>query len=479
MRPKNLVIIMSDEHNAKFTGCRGNPVVKTPNLDRLAASGTLFSKAYCNSPICVPSRASLATGRYVHDCGFWDNAAPYDGSVPSWGHRLQQQGHKVVSVGKLHYRSTEDDNGFDEEIVPLHVAGGVGDLLGLIRKDMEPRAGSAKFAKNVGRGETSYTEYDRKIATEAERWISNVPVESTKPWVLFVSFVTPHFPLIAPAEFYDLYDDIEIDPNIFSEGLGRPDHPYYQAMLRNIDFDDHLDNEAREKAIRGYLGLCSFMDHNVGRVLGAIEDAGLSDSTRIIYTSDHGEALGKRGFWGKSTMFEESVAVPLIMAGPDIKAETIVDSPVSLIDLFPTVLECVGASRDPNDRELPGCPLLRIAEGKIGERSVFAEYHAAGSITANYMLRRGRYKLVYFVGMEPELFDLEADPLETENLATDPAFFSTLTELEAELFDLVDPVGADQSAKQSQAKRIAAAGGHDEILKRGDFGYSPAPGDKA
>ena len=475
MQPKNLVIILSDEHNSRFLGCRGHEVVQTPNLDRLAARGTRFDTAYCNSPICVPSRASMATGRYVHETGFWDNAAPYDGSVPSWGHRLREQGFGAVSVGKLHYRRDEDDNGFEPEIAPLHVAGGVGDLLGLIREDMEPRAGSSKFAQKVGSGETSYTAYDRTIVEEAKRWLTETAPAQTTPWVLFVSFVAPHFPLVAPEEFYRLYDDIGINLEDYTEGLGRPHHPYYQAMLHNIDFDDHFDAVSREKAIRGYLGLCSFMDHNVGQVIDAIDAAGLSEDTRILYASDHGEALGKRGFWGKSTMFEESAAVPLIMAGPDIAEGRVIDDPVSLVDLFPTVLGSVGATPHPDDADLPGASLFDVAAGKVVHRAVFSEYHAAGSSTGTYMLRKGRYKLVYFSGFAPELFDLSEDPQETRNLSEDVDHQSVLQDLMAELRGILDPDATDKLAKQNQAFRIEAAGGRDAILGRGDFGYSPAP----
>ena len=136
MKPRNLLFIMSDEHNRRVLGCHGHPMIRTPNLDRLAARGVRFTDAYCNSPICVPSRASFATGRWVHQVRFWDNAIPYDGSIPSWGHRLQQAGHHATSIGKLHFRSADDRNGFDEEIMPLHVVDGVGDLLGLLRDDL-------------------------------------------------------------------------------------------------------------------------------------------------------------------------------------------------------------------------------------------------------------------------------------------------------------------------------------------------------
>src|SRR5258706_8072297 len=132
MQPTNLVIILSDQHNPRLMGCAGHPLVRTPNLDRLAAGGTRFASAYPNCPICVPSRASFATGRYVHQIRFWDNAIAYDGSVASWGHRLLAAGHPSVSIGKLHYRSAADANGFAPELLALHIVDGVGDLLGLL-----------------------------------------------------------------------------------------------------------------------------------------------------------------------------------------------------------------------------------------------------------------------------------------------------------------------------------------------------------
>ena len=133
MKGKNVLFIFSDEHQRDITGCYGDPIIQTPNIDSLAEMGTRFTNAYTNCPICVPARASLATGRYVHKTGCWDNAHPYHGQLPSWGHNLISNGHDVVSVGKLHYRSNEDSNGFSEEIEELHLVEGIGDLLGLLR----------------------------------------------------------------------------------------------------------------------------------------------------------------------------------------------------------------------------------------------------------------------------------------------------------------------------------------------------------
>ncbi|MEZ5650086.1 MAG: sulfatase-like hydrolase/transferase [Burkholderiaceae bacterium] len=479
MEPKNLLVIMSDEHNAAFMGCVGHGVVKTPNLDRLATRGTLFENAYTNCPICVPARASFATGQYVHQCGYWDNADPYEGAVPSWGHRLIAQGHRVVSIGKLHYRDSRDPNGFDEELIPLHVVDGVGDLLGLIRDDMPERKGAAKFARDAGRGESTYTRYDRSIAAEAGRWLAEeAPKYRDRPWVLFVSFVCPHFPLMAPPEFYDLYPEATIPwPELYAEAE-RPGHPYYRAMRACINYDKHFDEDKVRKAVAGYLGLCSFLDHNIGQVLSALDATGLAASTRVLYTSDHGEALGKRGLWGKSTMFEEAAAVPLIMAGPDIEAGRRVTTLASHVDFFPTIIEAVGGASHAEDAGLPGRSLFAIADGAEPDRTAFSEYHAAASITANYMLRDGRFKLVYFVGMPAQLFDLEADPDETRDLAGDPVHVEGLNALLAKLRAICDPEEIDQRARHDQRETIEKHGGRAAIIERGDFGYSPAPGQK-
>ena len=171
MKPANLLFILSDEHNRRVLGCSGHQMIRTPNLDRLAASGVRFTDAYTNSPICVPARAALATGRYVHQIRFWDNGIPYDGSVPSWGHRLKEAGHEVVSIGKLHFRSAEDDNGFTEEVMPLHVVEGIGDPLGWLRDPLPERRGCLRLANDAGRGDSTYQQYDDRITAAAVDWL--------------------------------------------------------------------------------------------------------------------------------------------------------------------------------------------------------------------------------------------------------------------------------------------------------------------
>jgi choline-sulfatase len=481
MKSQNMIVILSDEHNPKITKCYGHDLIQTPNLDRLAKEGTRFTSAYTNCPICVPARASLATGRYVHDVQCWDNAIAYEGNPLSWGHRLMETGHQVTSIGKLHYtRSNPKVNGFDEEILPMHLVEGLGDLLGLIRDELPRRAGALNLGPESGRGESAYTKYDRDITAAACKWLAEKAANKPdKPWVLYVGLVAPHFPLIAPAEFYDMYADLDLPwPKLYGTSE-RPHHPFLDAMRACMVFDDGFtDDDMVRRAITAYFGLVSFLDNNIGLILNAVRDLGLMGDTRIIYSSDHGDNLGARGFWGKSTMYEESAGIPLIFAGADVPQNAVCDTPVTLVDLFPTIMEGVGELPHAEDRDLPGESLFAIANGAKRKANILSEYHAAGAATGSYMTRVGKYKFMYYVGMPPMLFDLEADPEELLDLAADPLYKEVLQQCELELRKLVDPEAADRAAKLAQTEKIVANGGKEAILERGGFRFSPPPGVK-
>ncbi|MBM3459593.1 MAG: sulfatase, partial [Armatimonadetes bacterium] len=203
-----------------------------------------------------------------------------------------------------------------------------------------------------------------------------------------------------------------------------------------------------------------------------------ADRTRVLYTSDHGENLGARGLFGKFTMYEESVSVPLLLAGPEVPAGRVVPTPVSLVDCFPTLLEAVGARPDPADAALPGTSLWRLAVEESRDREVLSEYHAVNSRRASFMLRGTRWKLVYYVDAPPQLFDLETDPQELRDRAADPDCSRQLAEMTARLRERVDPEGVDRQARADQAARIAAYGGREAVLRRGTFDNSPVPGEK-
>ena len=476
-RNRNVLFLMSDEHSREIAGCYGNSIVRTPNLDALAARGVVFENAYCNSPICVPSRASLATGDYVHRIGYWDSAAAYDGRVPSWHHRVRDAGHDVVSIGKLHYRSPDDDCGFTEVHLPLYVVDGIGDTHGLLRRDRRVREVARELAEEAGRGTSVYTRYDTAVADATVHWIRERAKrrDGGKPWVLFSSMVSPHYPLIAPDAFYDLYAGVELPRPRLYDPADRPNHPAIDHYRATWNYDDHFDEERLRVGLTAYYGLCSFLDFQIGRILAALEESGFADDTLVIYTSDHGENLGSRGLWGKCVMYEESSGVPLLLAGPGVGAGTRCPAPVSLVDIYPTVVEFACGELDARERALPGENLVALAREPPEGRVVFSEMHDDGSMTGTCMVRRGDWKLVHYVGHAPQLFNLAADPIEAHDLAGRPETSEIQRRLYDELHRIVDPDAANRRAFADQEARIERLGGVEAILARPDFNFTPLP----
>jgi choline-sulfatase len=478
VRPANLLFILSDEHSPKALGRAGHPFVHTPNLDALAASGTRFSAASTPCPICVPARAALATGRPLHEMGrYFDNADAYDGGVRSWHHALRDAGHDVVSIGKLHFRGLPgDDHGLSAEKLAMHIVDGKGDLLGLIRdQGSPPRKGAAKMSAAAGPGESDYTRYDRDIVAAAQTWLREEAPRRDKPWCLFVSLVTPHFPLTAPPEHFYRYASRPMPmPKLYGHGE-RPHHPFLADYAATVPYDSHVQDEATvQRMMAGYYGLVSFMDEQVGKILHCLDECGLSGATRVFYTSDHGDNVGARGLWGKSTMYEESVGVPMILAGEGVPAGHVAGTPVSLTDVYATVLDAVGVMEPPPSGSLS---LFDVAQGEApADRMVLSEYHATGSREAAFMLRDARFKYVRYVSYPAQLFDLRSDPEELHDLAQDLAHAGTIAAMEARLREALDPAAVDQLVKARQNGILEANGGREAVLSRGDLPFSPPPG---
>ncbi|WP_028356788.1 sulfatase-like hydrolase/transferase [Bordetella petrii] len=478
MPATNVLILLSDEHNARVMGCAGHPLVQTPRLDRLAREGTRFANAYTSSPICVPARASIATGRYVHEHRCWDNALAYQGSPPSWGHRMQSAGVAVESIGKLHYRNQDDDTGFDRQQWAAHILDGIGQVWGSVREPLPEAHPAAALFKDIGAGESSYNRFDRAVADEAVRWLhERAGRRDSSPWVLFVGLVAPHFPLIVPREYLDRYpiDDMPLPRLHPDRGYRR--HPWVERHARFSRHDEQLGTDARRRlALASYLALTSFMDEQIGKVLDALAQSGQADRTTVVYSSDHGDNLGERGLWNKCTLYRESTAVPMIVRGPGIPAGRVTRTNVSLVDLFPTVLQATGVAPDPADADLPGRSLIASACGPDDPgRLAFSEYHAVGSESAGYMLADSRYKYHHYVGHAPELFDLQADPQEANDLAGDPAYAPVLERFRRRLLDMLDPVEVDRRAKSDQRQLIERFGGREAALRIGTPGATPVP----
>jgi choline-sulfatase len=397
----------------------------------------------------------------------------YDGRVPGWGTRLQAAGVRVESIGKLHYANGDAPTGFDRQHHPMHLAEGVGQVWGSVRDPIPgPRDDIIRFSE-VGAGWSKYNTYDQTIRDAAVEWLRQAACDE-RPWMLFIGFVAPHFPLIAPQRFVDFYPPAAMPLPRLTPQNGYVRHPWLAAqeaaMPTDVEFG--LDDDKRRRAVSAYYALCTMMDGHIGAICAALEETGALASTAVIYTSDHGEALGERAHWGKSNLYGECTQVPLVIASPEVPAGSCCDTPVNLIDLAPTFLSAFGLA----DPALPGRSLVEIAcEPADPARSSFAEYHAVGAPSGAFMLRKGPWKYHEYVGFPSELFDLGSDPEETTNRARDPSCSDVMEALCSELRRIVDPAAADRQAKADQRVLVERFGGRETAFRLGTRGATPAP----
>ncbi len=473
-RPPNFLVIISDEHRKDALGCAWHPLVHTAHLDRLAARGTRFTNAYTSSPMCVPIRAALACGDYVHRTGFWDSATLYDGSTATWIHWVRNAGHEMVSIGKLHFRSGENDNGFSEEILPMHVVGGVGWMATLRREDPPTYDAAAELAADSGAGSSSYTDYDLAITAAATDWIA-ARRNAERPWAAFVSLVSPHFPLRAPQEFYNLYADADFD----LEPQQLPDHPEIRNLARSFDYERHFTAETRHAAMAGYFGLTSFRDDCVGKILATLEESGKAKDTVILYLSDHGELLGDNGMWTKQVMNEASAGIPMILAGPGVPDGIVRSTAASIVDVAATALNVM---LDTSDDSAPDLSLRQLAQDPDdADRTVLCEYHDGGSTTGAFMVRWGVWKYVCYPGIPPQLFNLAEDPSEDHDLGSDVSQRAAAARAEgaSRLAAICDADAVNRQCFADQAARIEALGGIDVCRNAHLFNHTPTSAEQA
>ena len=479
--PANLIFIQSDNHNRAVTGCYGHAIVKTPALDKLAARGVRFANSYSTSALCCPARAAMATGRYPHQTGYWDNAIAYDGRVPTWMHRLRDQGHAVAAIGKFHYRSADDDNGFSEEIMTMHLHEGKGAIRNLMRGyDADPPCTDGArwnlYAKRSGVGDTHYQDYDRKITAHAIDWLHAHAGDRGKPWALKIGYISPHPPFSVPQRLYDLYPEDQMPLPVRYRPGDRPEHPSLRYMRKLDGWLDMTDERMLRRVAAGYFGLITHLDEQVGAVMKIVEELGLFANTRVVYTSDHGELFGWQGIFGKKNLYEGAVGVPLLLAGAGVPENRVVRQFASHVDLFPTAVESLGVQPAAADADLPGVSLFPAVDGSESQRVIFAEYHAQGSKAGQFMLRDGDLKLIYHVGMPPQLFDLAADPIEAHDLVEEGRDAGRATQLEAKLRKICDPEVVDARAKADQRRMADFWGGPDKLRGAEQILFTPPPG---
>ncbi len=290
-----------------------------------------------------------------------------------------------------------------------------------------------------------------------------------------MSYASPHPPFTVPERFYNMYPLEDVPMPTQWDTANRPNHSALNHIRRVDCLEEPVDEDFVRRTVAGYCGLITHVDEQIGKVIEVARDIDLLDTTCLLYTSDHGEAAGNHGMFGKSTLYEHSIGVPLIMRGPGIPKGRVVKEIVSHVDLFDTILETPGVMEPKDDYQRSGISLWPAIRGKTKARIGFSEVHVKSTKNAAYMIRDADMKLIYHVDAPKQLFDLRADPMETQDLANDPNYADLIIRLEVELRKIVDPEAVNVRAKAEQLKRAKSHGGPKAILKMQNITMSPPP----
>ena len=431
MSRPNVLFLLSDEHGFRWLGHRsredGGESVETPTLDSLAASGSQFRNAYCQMPLCTPSRLSLLTGLEPRACGAWGNNSVLRPELPTIASALGSGGYRTALIGKMHLGGASQYAGFQDR--PY------GDLTGRTGHQWEPlRDPDLRQGMRGRTAHTGVTEIpesllqDQVVAQETVAWIREVEAQAETgdpqaPWFAMASFSRPHFPLTAPSRWIDHYKRTGVEPPRVPASGDAFDHPMSAGMRAGFRAADVSEEEATRARI-GYAACVSYLDEVIGDLLARLEASGSLENTIIIYTTDHGEMAGEHGVWWKNGWYEACTHVPLLVSTPEQRAGTDSDirceTPVALVDLFPTVCSMTGTATPDG---LSGRDLSLAIQGgtELPLAPITADALAPrwGAGTEFRSVRFGDFKYVRFRNAEPLLFDLGADPGEQKNLLSD------------------------------------------------------------
>lgn len=462
-RPRpNILLIQADQLRASALSFHGNKVSKTPNIDRLMNDGVVFSNAYCNSPLCSPSRFSMMTGLLPTEIGAWDNAAQFSSDIPTYAHALRLQGYHTVLAGKMHFVGPDQLHGFEERLTTdVYPA----DFGWTPNWDEEAKGGRNPlfFETFVSVAEADWVhssmqlDFDEDVAHRTKRKLREMGRKRIKrehsgggddrPFFIHASFTQPHDPYSGPKQYWDQYEGIEIDmPSV--SFIPREDRDTHSKRVYDcMDAGDYdMTKERIIKARRAYYSMMSYIDSKVGEFLSTLEEENLMDDTMIIFTADHGDMQGERGMWFKETYHEDATRVPLFFSAtpamckkfglgsmvPGIRTQN-----VSLVDLMPTLVHLASLESDWRDcipTPLDGQSLVpSICWGDDCAsvqkcHTIYCEYTAEMIPGGWFMVKQDDLKFIYSEH-EPLLFDLKQDPKEMVNVAGQAAYKDRLSEL--------------------------------------------------
>lgn len=464
----NILILMVDQFNGTLFPDGPAPFLHAPNLAALAERSVRFANAYTASPLCAPGRASFMTGQLPSRTRVYDNAAEFASDIPTYAHHLRRAGYHTALSGKMHFVGPDQLHGFEERLTtdiypadfgwtPDYRAPGeridwwyhnLGSVTG---------AGVAEI--------TNQMEYDDAVAYHATRKLYDLSRRrDDRPWCLTVSFTHPHDPYVARRRFWDLYADCPaLDPAAPAVPFAELD-PHSRRLLEACDHTaSEITPEQVRRARRGYFANISYVDEKIGELLDVLERGRMAEDTVVVFVSDHGDMLGEKGLWFKMSFFEGSARVPLMISAPGW-APRRVETPVSTLDVTPTLAGIAGVDTAALARWTDGVDLAPVADG-APRGSVPMEYAAEGSVAPLVALRRGDHKLVLCAADPPLLFDLASDPWERRNVAACPGHAATFAALRAEAEARWDLVRFDAEVRESQARRWVVY----EALRQGAY----------
>lgn len=468
----NIVIVMADQLSPHWTGAYGHKIAKTPHLDALAARGMRFDAAYCNSPLCAPSRFAFMSGQLISRIAAYDNASEFKATIPTFAHYLKALGYRTCLSGKMHFVGPDQKHGFEDrvttDIYPADFAWTPDWEAADERIDKWYH--NMQTVKESGVAVATYqTDYDDEVGFAARRWLVDRARDRAagdqSPFAMVASFIHPHDPYVAKPEFWDLYNDDEIGMPEFVLSPEEQD-PFSRRVMDGIEASYiPLSEEEVRRARRAYLANVSYFDSKVGELVKTLEDIGELDNTIVIVTADHGDMLGERGLWYKMNFFEHSARVPMIMAGPDV-VPGVTANACSLVDILPTVIDIGGGGAQTLGEPVDGRSLMPLARGESDPKDeAIGEYCAEMTPYPVFMIRRGALKYIHCDVDPAQLYDLAKDPLETTNLATDPAYADVAAGFAAEVAERWDGekmrdaiIATQKSRRKLHAAMEAGAG---------------------
>jgi len=470
MSKPNILILMVDQLNGTLFPDGPVDWLHTPNIRKLAERSVRFQNAYTGSPLCAPGRAAFMSGQLPSGTGVYDNAAEFGSDIPTFAHHLRRAGYRTALSGKMHFVGPDQLHGYEQRLTTdIYPAD-----FGWTPDYRKPGERIDWWYHNMGSVTgagvaeiTNQMEYDDEVAFQAQQWIYDAARKGNadRPWCLTASFTHPHDPYVARKRFWDMYEDCAhlapIEP-----ALPYDDHdPHSKRILdandwRNFDIRD----EDIAKARRAYFANISYLDDKIGQIIQVLEDT--QQEAIILFVSDHGDMLGEKGLWFKMSFYEGASRVPLMISAAGIKPRCEM-TPVSTIDVCPTLCDLAGIDMTEVMPWTDGESLVDLAKGGTRTSPVRIEYAAEASEAPVVCLRRGAYKLNLCALDPDQLFDVDADPNEQQNLASDPAHAGAYAALKAEAEEYWNLERFDADVRQSQARRLVVY----QALRQG--GYYP------